>query len=161
MQETKWTKWRPIVGDSDAVDREITEGWIQTMLNPLLAEFSADGDEAADIHVLGAMEILASSWVKVSSRTIFNCFANAGWKRPEEDSFNSEVEPDSVEFVGIDDDVATTGYLSEADILQIVRDEPTQPESEDEESFEQNCHSNNSYSSNDSTGGLIIELENF
>lgn len=34
--------WRPIVGDSDAVNREVTEGWIQAVLTCLLGQFSDD-----------------------------------------------------------------------------------------------------------------------
>lgn len=119
-----------------------------------------DGEETAEIHVLGAMEILASSWNKVTSQTISNCFSNAGWKRTENNLPNFENGPDSDEYVGIDDDVATTGDLTDAEILQIVTGESTQPVSEDEESLEQN-NPNDTNSSNDPTGGIMIDLQNF
>lgn len=102
-------------------------------------------DAAGEIDVLEAMKMLAESWENVTREMITKSFAKAGWNQESDeidDDNEDEVQLDSMlktslrilkldataynDFLTFDDDVATSGTLSDSEICKIVMEDSGQ-----------------------------------
>lgn len=88
------------------------------------------------INVLHAIRMTDKAWRSVSKTTISNCFKSCGFSMPQEEALEEPLEPDmSVEadwnklqnievqfedYVTCDEGLATTGTLTDAEIIDIV-----------------------------------------
>lgn len=108
-------------------------------------------DGNLQINLLDALHFIAMAWHRVSATTIANCFSKCGISKS--DVATSSQEPDSVQiedwdlldvqctaddFVTADDDLATCGLRSVADIVDDVGTSQVEVESSDDED---NCNS--------------------
>ncbi|CRL04459.1 CLUMA_CG017542, isoform A [Clunio marinus] len=84
-----------------------------------------DGKESIENNVLEAIDILVQSWDKISPQTISNCFNAAGWKQDfmiEEIYDWDPLEQMQIDenFINFDDDLVSSGLLTDEEILQTV-----------------------------------------
>jgi hypothetical protein len=108
--------------------------------------------ESHDINLLDAIVLIQKSWDEVKTTTIANCFRKAGFLMSEsceneETQENEESEPEewkrfqnciSVEvdfqtFVDVDENLETTDYPSETDILHQITSNDEQESDQDED----------------------------
>lgn len=109
-------------------------------------------DEDLHINLLDALHFIAMAWQRVSPTTIANCFAKCGISRSclatasqEPDSLEIEnwnqlgVDCTADDFVTADDDLATCGLRSVADIADDVRTSQVEVASSDDEENGNSC----------------------
>lgn len=94
-------------------------------------------ENAPTINVLHAIRMIDKAWRNISKTTILNCFNKCGFSVQPEAGFEEESDPrfetdwnridfptqDTVmfeDYVGCDDDVATTGILTDAEIIDTI-----------------------------------------
>jgi len=91
------------------------------------------------LYVLDAILLLTQSWNEITVETIKNCFSHAGFLTTVQSSStslniqeNNFDYPNFENFVDIDTEVATTGILSDEDIVNTIS-KPNEEEEEEEE----------------------------
>ncbi|KAL3267392.1 hypothetical protein HHI36_011521, partial [Cryptolaemus montrouzieri] len=74
---------------------------------------------ASPINVLHAIRMTEKAWRSVSVTTISNCFKSCGFSMSQEEASEEPLEPD-MNYVTCDEGLATTGTLTDAEIIDIV-----------------------------------------
>ncbi|KAL3270300.1 hypothetical protein HHI36_009351, partial [Cryptolaemus montrouzieri] len=74
---------------------------------------------APPINVLHAIRMTDKAWKSVSVTTISNCFKSCGFSMSQEEALEEPLEPD-MNYVTCDEGLATTGTLTDAEIIDIV-----------------------------------------
>lgn len=100
---------------------------------------SIEHKKETKLNVLDAILLLTQSWNEITLETIKNCFSHVGFLTTVQSSSTSlniqEINCDYPNFenvVGIDTEVATTGILSDEDIVNTIS-KPNEEEEEEEE----------------------------
>lgn len=115
-----------------------------------------DSKKKFSVDILQAMVFLKNAWDSVSAKTIENCYRHAGFSSKEDSSINANKTPDITtavvkaakkrgllnecdfnDYVCVDEQVITSGILTENDIVSDVKgDEDTDEYDIDDEQFE-------------------------
>lgn len=135
-------------------------------------QLEAGSQHAEDsITVLKAMQILAKSWAAVKQSTIENCFRKAKWIVPADnlpfdggddmENYDDDENTEDDEYIHFDDNVATSGQLSDDDIVEMMEFEFEEALEDAENDTSLNSNSS-SFSDNDqaaSTSQHLQEIE--
>lgn len=137
--------------------RSVKQIYRKNLLRRML--LAMESDKTYSIDLLGAIHLLAHSWMQVQPATIQNCFARAQFKMPEGGNDENEDGEDTEDcesllaevlerqgegveklnfgtFRDVDGDVVTSPNFSDSDIVAAVAPRPDSSESEEESDVE-------------------------